>query len=200
MSAVWMVCLYVPGALARQSGDGGSHRKGPARLHTRAARLHIISRKGGQAVTQHERRPRPGRGRPRASGERRRHGESARDRLCRAETGARRAGARGDDAGLDHQRGHDPSSSGAWRCGASRPGAPRRSRRWRPSIAAATSRTRTTWSSRGGFAVAGPARSQVRQRRFKGSSQVQCTLVGETGLVARLRAASAPKTARRRRV
>jgi len=27
MSAVWMVCLYVPGALARQSGDDCSRRE-----------------------------------------------------------------------------------------------------------------------------------------------------------------------------
>jgi len=27
MSAVWMVCLYVPGALARQSGDDCSRRQ-----------------------------------------------------------------------------------------------------------------------------------------------------------------------------
>jgi hypothetical protein len=46
MSAVWMVCLYVPGALARQSGDDGSHREA-RRGFTREQRAFTSSQEMG---------------------------------------------------------------------------------------------------------------------------------------------------------
>jgi len=46
MSAVWMVCLYVPGALARRSGDDCSRREA-RRSFTREPRAFTSSQEMG---------------------------------------------------------------------------------------------------------------------------------------------------------